>query len=338
KQDFSGQIWFGTEYNGIFIYNPDNESCTDCNPEANQPTLYKGATIRDILFKSKDEVWMGTVDGLAIRSGETTAYYIYKREDENGINHNSIRCILQDNAGNIWLGTYAGGVNIYFPGQLKFDLIAEKSANKNGLNYPIVSSIIEDTDRSLWIGTEGGGLNFYDAATDRYSYYLNNSGGKEPQNNVVKSLARLDSHHLWVGTYNGLSLFDTQSKTFTPYPQVIDPSLTGSKQIYALLNTEDGLWIGTNGGGLRFLDNKKQVHTFLYDAKKPNGISSNNITSITKDAKGNLWIATQNGLNYFDVKTRRNKAYYHDIKDKFSLSNRSEERRVGKECRTQRAK
>src|SRR5690606_32668133 len=29
KQDFSGQIWFGTEYNGIFIYNPDNESCTD---------------------------------------------------------------------------------------------------------------------------------------------------------------------------------------------------------------------------------------------------------------------------------------------------------------------
>ena len=43
--------------------------------------------------------------------------------------------------------------------------------------------------------------------------------------------------------------------------------------------------------------------TYLSDETKPESISSNTITTICEDAKGNFWIGTEDGLNKLDRKT-----------------------------------
>ena len=316
KRDFLGRLWFGSESNGIFVYDAKKDECISCNTEN---AILPGVMIRDIFFKSKDEAWIGTIQGLNVRSSQSIKNYTYQPEDELGLNHNSIRCILRDKAGNIWLGTYSGGVNVYYTGGQKFQLITERSFTRAGLNHPVVSSILEDDQHNLWIGTEGGGLNLYDPSIGIYKTYKVDELKGIP-NNIIKSIIRADDKHLWIGTYNGLRLFNTETRTFTDYPQVSD-KINGSKQIYALFNTDSGLWIGTNGGGLRFLNKESRLKVFFYNPKNPGSISSNNINAIVSDKKGNLWIATQKGLNYFVTKSLKSKVFYQDPKDKFSLSN-----------------
>lgn len=317
RRDFAGRLWFGSESNGIFIYNPEKGDCISCNT---QNAVLPGIAIRDIFFRSPNETWIGTIQGLNVRAGTSIKNYTYQPEDDSGLNHNSIRCILGDKAGNIWLGTYSGGVNIYYTGGQKFQLITERFFTREGLNHPVVSSILEDEKRNLWIGTEGGGLNFYDTGTGIFKTYKVNEL-KGISNNIIKSITKADHKNLWIGTYNGLRLFNTESRTFTDYAQVSDKAINGSKQIYALLNVDSGLWIGTNGGGLRFLSKKGKLSVFLYKPGSMGSISSDNINAIASDKKGNLWIATQKGLNYFDTKTQRSRTFYMNPKDKFSLSN-----------------
>lgn len=323
KQDHLKRMWFGSEANGIYVYNPADQSCINYIRKGNAQNSLPGNTLRDIFFKSDNEVWIGTLEGLGIlnlSNGEFTNQ-IYNPENENGISHNSVRNFLKDNAGNIWLGTYAGGINIYYPNSLKFNLISEKTARRNGLSHPVVSSILEDKKGNFWIGTEGGGLNNYDKDNTTFSsYYINSAErGTHLLNNLIKSLAKCDDDHFWVGTYNGLSLFNINNKTFVNY-NVADKKLLGSNQIYALVNATDGVWIGTNGGGLRFLNNNNQLSVFLHRTDDVHSISSNNINTIVKDEHDNLWIGTRLGLNYFNTKTKQNIAYYHNPAKPNSLS------------------
>lgn len=323
KQDHLKRIWFGSEANGVYVYNPADQSCINYSRKGNVQNSLPGNTLRDIFFKSDNEVWIGTLEGLGILnlSNGEFSNQIYNPENENGISHNSVRNFLKDNAGNIWLGTYAGGINIYYPNSLKFDLISEKTARRNGLSHPVVSSILEDKNGNFWIGTETGGLNYYDKSNGTFSsYYINSAErGTHLLNNLIKSLAKRDDDHFWVGTYNGLSLFSIKAKTFVNY-NVADKNLLGSNQIYALVNTTDGLWIGTNGGGLRFLNNNNQLSVFLHHNDDGHSISSNNINTIVKDDDNNLWIGTRLGLNYFNTKTKQNTAYYHHSAKPHSLS------------------
>ena len=61
------------------------------------------------------------------------------------------------------------------------------------------------------------------------------------------------------------------------------------------------MWFGTYGQGISVYDGKR----FSY-YNKENGFPSENAWSIDKDSRGNLWIATSNGLVCFDGKKFRN--------------------------------
>ncbi|ANH81585.1 hypothetical protein A8C56_11910 [Niabella ginsenosidivorans] len=322
KQDSEKRIWFGSETRGVFVYDPADQSCVNFTRGRFSANGISGNTIRDIFFKSEKEVWLGTPEGLGILNATTGKYSIqaYNSADEQGISHNSIRNFLKDNAGNIWLGTYAGGINVYYPDNLKFNLIPAKSKYGSGLTHPVVSSILEDESHNFWIGTEGGGLNYYNEKQSLFSSYRVPSPFLNSNN--IKSLAWKNNYSIWVGTYNGLNLFNIINKTFTKY-SAGDDRLLGSDQIYALVNTPDGLWIGTNGGGLRFLDHSGSIQIYRYNPKDPNSLSSNNINVMIQDPLNNLWIGTQKGLNYFDTRSKKCIRYYNIPGERQSLSNNS---------------
>jgi signal transduction histidine kinase/DNA-binding response OmpR family regulator/streptogramin lyase len=68
-------------------------------------------------------------------------------------------------------------------------------------------------------------------------------------------------------------------------------------------DNEGNLWIGTEGGGLNFLDRKTNQFKF-YKANALNqfSITANNIKSVIKDRKNTLWIGIHDGgVNYLDL-------------------------------------
>src|ERR1035438_2839728 len=116
---------------------------------------------------------------------------------------------------------------------------------------------------------------------------------------------------LWVGTENGLFRYD--GRQFRAYTKAQGlPSV----QIQALHQTADGeIWVGTSQGLARL-----QGDSFETVRAGP----GNGTHAIASDARGNLYVGTTLGLLVAPPPGPRGKREFHL---------RSEERRVGKECR-----
>jgi signal transduction histidine kinase len=72
----------------------------------------------------------------------------------------------------------------------------------------------------------------------------------------------------------------------------------------------DTLWICNEANGLVALHYPEYTsHRFLFEPTNPNSISSDKIRYILFTPDGNLWIATENGLNYYDKASQRFSKY-----------------------------
>ena len=107
-----------------------------------------------------------------------------------------------------------------------------------------------------------------------------------PQNSVL-SMAQTRDGYLWVGTEEGLARFD--GVRFT----IFDPRTLGleNNTIQTLLvDHEQNLWVGSDGGGLaRYHNGKFTAFTMR------NGLPSDSIRALYDDGLGSLWIGTDGG-------------------------------------------
>ena len=69
-----------------------------------------------------------------------------------------IHCLHQDKSGNLWFGTYGGGL-VKYDGR-NFTHFSEKDGLDNW-----IMSILEDKDGNLWFGMGAGKVSKYDGKT-----------------------------------------------------------------------------------------------------------------------------------------------------------------------------
>jgi serine phosphatase RsbU (regulator of sigma subunit) len=111
---------------------------------------------------------------------------------EQGLANNSVFSIAEDKSGNLWFGTYGGGVSKY-DGNSFVNYTTEQGLANNS-----VRSIAEDKSGNLWFGTYGGGVSKYDGNS-----FVNYTTEQGLANNYVFSIAEDKSGNLWFGTYGG---------------------------------------------------------------------------------------------------------------------------------------
>ena len=87
--------------------------------------------------------------------GPFSDYFVTK----DGPARNGVEAILQDGDGNLWFGTYGGGVSRYDGASWQTFTI------EDGLADTYVMCILQDRDGNLWFGTDGGGVSRYDGTS-----------------------------------------------------------------------------------------------------------------------------------------------------------------------------
>ncbi|WP_316810893.1 two-component regulator propeller domain-containing protein [Pedobacter heparinus] len=298
KQDAYGNYWFGTESSGLYKFSPANSSVINYRHNTSEENSLPVNVVRSLFAYAKDQLWIGTRDGLSVLNLQTNRFtnYRYDPYDPKTLSHNSIRDIVRDRAGNMWVGTYAGGLNLFSSSSNNFSYIGEQAGKKPGLSHRVVSSILKAENGALWIGTEGGGLNYVDRKKGIYNSYVINSR----QQNIVKSLAGDGKGNLWIGNYDGLSYLNTSTGQFSSYEITENDAKPENKQVYALALDNNGLWLGTDGRGLKFRDANGRITTYVNNPKNKQSVSGNIIIALQKAPGGNLWIGTETGLSYFD--------------------------------------
>ena len=125
---------------------------------------------------------------------------------------------------------------------------------------------------------------------------------------------------LWIGTQDGLNLYDGYKfKVFRH-----EPGNTNSLLDYAVntvCETDTGIfWIGTRAGLSRYdLRSGKFIH-YVQNPDSSNSLVDNYVWEILKDSEGNLWIGTKNGLSQFNPSTKSFTNYKHDPATSNSIS------------------
>lgn len=198
-----------------------------------------------------------------------------------GLLHNSVRCILQDKSGNLWLGTY-GGVCRY-DGKT-FTNFTEKE----GLSSNFVNAILEDKSGNLWFGTNGGGISKYDG-----KFFTNFSEDEGLSSNIVYSISQDHKGDLWFGTSGGGACrYDGKSFTHFTEKQGLSSNIVWSIKE----DKNKTIWFSTENGVVCY-DGK----SFTNYSKK-HGVPHKVVSGIIEDKKGNLWFATDSGVCCYDRK------------------------------------
>lgn len=297
EKGLSQNILVATRNNSVINYHIDNNKFTRYLSSNTSNKSQKN--IRQLLFDDNDNLWIGSYDGLRIVSKNKTITTLNAQlETKNGLSKNSVKCIYKDKKGSIWIGTYYGGINIWDITNTNFGKISQNVSGK-GLNYSVVSAI-EKYNNNLIFGTEGGGINVYNQNSNIFSYITQNNS-KLLENNI-KAL-KIIKHKLWIGTFkNGISVYNLNTKRFES--NLISKELNNILKyagVYTIQeDSKNNVWLGSFGKGLLKYDTKTKVVKRFYKFNDDSPITSNLIRSICIDARQNIWVGTQKGLNKID--------------------------------------
>ena len=204
-----------------------------------------------------------------------------------GVDRN-INGMAGDRSGNIWIGSDQMGLLRYDVNSHEIENVHPRNINDRQMSKDIISIqsvYVDDTDL-LWVGTEKSGI----AYSGNYIYRF----GSELLGDVT-AIAQADSGRVWYGTSDkGVIGYDGQ--------------LTSLK-VSAMEFTSDGsLWVGSKRNGLtRIKDGTSTFYSLAKDSMRT--LIDDHVNDLCCDKIGNLWIATNGGLQVYNPKMNSFSSY-----------------------------
>jgi|CZKP01.1.fsa_nt_gi ligand-binding sensor domain-containing protein len=324
--DNTGTIWIGTLGGGLNKLEIKKEKGT-----GKEEFLFVknpgGITLNEnisSLTVDNNNLWIGSFSGIS------------KLNIASGIIQNltgsseKITGLALDRSGNIWIGTFGGGIEKFDTLTQKFSDYRNNPSDQNSVDDNDIVSITVDRTGLVWAGTFSGyGVNKLNPEKFRFNYYPAEPNNKNKlSDKIINSITGDSEGNIWIGTYKGgLNKFNRTTKSFEVFKN--DPS--ESKSINSdyitsvFISKGREIWAGTFDKGLNLLDNPSgKFLRFLHDPSDNKSISSDQVTSIACDRNGNVWIGTfSSGLNkvvkendkYSFIHYRKNELYSGGIPD-----------------------
>jgi len=288
-------------YKDVLTYNPD------------KTTVY----VRSMMKYSDNEIWFGTESGIFIldlRSGKMVNLR-KKFLDPYSLSDNAVYSLCKDHEGNVWAGTFFGGIN-YYARQHQFFRKYYPDYSKNSISGNAAREICQDNDGNIWIGTEDAGLNKLNPATGNITHFEPaGTAGSITYSNIHGLV--VDGNDLWIGTHeHGLDVLNIKTgKLRKHYSAGRGPRDLRSDFIASLLRSSSGrIFIGT-GNSLYEYD--PQTDGFVKAPEVPPGIT---ISSLYEDRNKTIWVGTHGGgVYYFNREMQIKGQLVNDLTNRNSL-------------------
>ncbi|HEX2983532.1 MAG TPA: two-component regulator propeller domain-containing protein [Ignavibacteriales bacterium] len=245
-------------------------------------------------------------------------YRFEKLSIDDGLSQSSVKSILQDKTGFMWIGT-ASGLNRY--DGYSFKVYESNPLNPSSFFGNTVTAMYEDKKGRLWFGTSDGYLNRYIGESDSFIHYiLPNAHTLPPKEyyelplpfsrsdpNAITSIAEDKNGNLWVGSWgNGIARFDEAQQKFVDLVQSENISLKLFSLIVSdLIIDKDGVfWLTALGEGfIRMevdLKSNRITDFILYPFDAASGKKLTGLITMLESKTGDIWIGSlANGIYIF---------------------------------------
>lgn len=321
-QDKRGLMWFGTA-NGINLYNGNSiKTYQKSRSISNGPC---DNHVKYIVGNKKDCIFFGTMTGVSAYDlnkekfstifGEGADCLIFNkflylahknrifRYDGHEFKpfrelpqecHISSLSIKEDS---MLVGTKQNGLYLFHHEKL-IHLIPQGN----------VTSIFCDSYGTCWITNSRDGSGIYIIQNGKIRNIKNYKGKPNIlSSNFTHCCCEDKQGNIWIGTINGLTLYDREKNKFVCYTPATSGKGLSYPSIWSLYCDVQGtIWAGTFYGGINYFNPQEQqpYHEYHISIQEKNGLSSGVICRMTEDNENNLWICTEGGgLNKYNRKS-----------------------------------
>lgn len=226
----------------------------------------------------------------------------------------SSRPALRDRHGEVWLTSPEG---LYrFPATADFaDLENADPAGfydtEKGLKTKGTFQIYEDSRGDIWVSTFGSSaseksLARYDRAADKFVTFTKTEG--YPDEKMPSTFAEDAQGNLWIAYYQG-GIARFSDGRFQEISGVEEISTFVTDMLF---DKNGGLWIASAKNGVLRIDDPNAENFAITRYTIENGLSSNNIRTITADTRGNIYAGTVRGVDRIAPETGRVKHFSID--------------------------
>lgn len=292
--------WIATE-SGIYIYNLVNQHISHISKQYNNPYGLSDNAIYTFCKDKEGGIWAGTYFGGLNYYAKSYTYFekFFPEAGENSLSGNIVREICPDNYNNLWIGTEDGGLN-------RINLKSGKfySYKPSGLPTSISSLNVHALfamGNQLLIGTFERGLNIMDIKTKKVIKLYTLSNTRVLRSNFFISICKAHNGDILMATARGIYTFNPKSHSFAP--ELAAPGNLFYKTVFE--DRDQTRWAGTFSDGLYYFNPVSKTHgSYKYDRKDSTSLSDNSVNKLFEDTRGQLWVATENGLCLFNKATR----------------------------------
>lgn len=307
-EDSRGNLWAGTNYTGFYRYNRELDVFEQYSRDPEDMNSLSNDNVWAIFEGRDGAFWIGTERGLnRFRPEEGQfVHYMNNPVDSRSLSHNFVYTIAETPDGSLWVGTEEGlnrlvrnGGEEYF---IRYNLAPEGASEDVFLPHNFIYKILPSrySQHVFWVCTSIGlkKVRFSpdDPAVIDVRFYGHDAGDPYSLSHpFVPDVLEEDASHVWVATYNGLNLLDTESgesRHFTYRKN--DPNSLSNNVVMCLAKDRTGsLWVGMDKGVNKLNLNAK---AFLSIRPDTEGSTCSNISCLAPaSGRKGLWAGSRGG-------------------------------------------
>lgn len=299
-QDYTGIIWIGTDGGGVCKIDPYRKKFKAISNFGIDKAMLGNTHISAIYEDKNGGFWLGAKGGGLNYSADKKNFV----QKDIGLKTLRVSCFFE-NGNDLWVGTGDGlAILKDYAHNGKTIIVQRSNEDITTLSGPKVTAIVKDKSGTIWVGTQEQALNKVVGfkgdipVFERYPERIGITGAI--QNDRISCMLVDKKNNLWVGTYDGLHLYNRNNNKFNLVTSTDKVNKLSNNTILSMAEDSFGnIWVGTQQGlnKISLVDGNKLLIKNYYQCS---GFPNDYVHAVLIDNTNNVWMSTNKGITKFN--------------------------------------